>query len=176
MRSPLARALREAVAARLPEGAFLRRDRGEALFVTDAPRRRPDADWSAALAGAGFACAEEAGLLRISPDAPWLARLEAAYPEPPDPFCASLRRFAGLPPEAESLRLFALGARALDGGEDGARFERLLRQRTAVCLRENRIHPRSSPRGGGLYACALLTHILKEGNEHEVEMAGTRLL
>ena len=29
--------------ALLPEGALLRRDRGDALFITDAPRREPEA-------------------------------------------------------------------------------------------------------------------------------------
>ena len=52
------RTLRQAAAAALPRGAFLRRDRGEALFVTDAPRQRPEADWpgiAARLARSGFA-------------------------------------------------------------------------------------------------------------------------
>ena len=41
-----------------------------------------------------------------------------------------------------------------------ARFDRLLRRRAAECLRLNRTHPLDSPRGGGLYACALLAYAL----------------
>ena len=70
-------------------------------------------------------------------------------------------RFAGLAPDAESLRLFALGARLLDGEGDDGRFERALRRRAAECLRLNA--GRTGPCGGGLYACALLRTI-KEGN------------
>ena len=50
----LARILRQAAADALPEGAFLRRDRGDALFVTNAPGLCPGADWATALAEAGF--------------------------------------------------------------------------------------------------------------------------
>ena len=157
----LTRALRAAASAALPEGAFLRRDRGDALFVTDAPRLRPRAVWPAALAEAGFACTQTGGLLRLVPDARWPRRLEAERPEPPDALCASLVRFRGMEPEAESLRLFALGAKCLEVGGDAARFDRLLRQRAAVCLRSNALNPKKPPRGGGLYACALLDYALE---------------
>lgn len=157
----LTHALRAAASAALPAGAFLRRDRGDALFVTDAPRLYPEADWPVVLAGAGFACTQSGGLLRLVPDAGWLRRLEADQPEPPDDLCASLRRFRGIEPEAQSLRLFALGAKCLEVGADAANFDRLLRQRTAVCLRLNALNPEKPPRGGGLYACALLDYALE---------------
>ena len=134
----LCRILRAAARAALPEGAFLRRDRGDALFVTDAPRIGPRADWSLALAEAGFLCAGTDGLLRLWPDAGWLTRLEQACPDPPDDLCRSLLRFRGLSPDGAGLKLFALGLRCLDGGEGAARFDRLLRQRAAQCLRERR--------------------------------------
>jgi len=181
----LCRALRAAAAAALPAGAFLRRDRGDALFVTDAPRIDPRADWALSLAGAGFLCAGRDGLLRLWPDAIWLTRLEQACPDPPDDLCAGLIRFRGRAPDAESLKLFALGLRCLDGGEGAERFDRLLRRRAAVCLRQNRASPPPNadppvgaslrrppdaaactarpphPLGGGLYACALLDHELE---------------
>ena len=134
----LCRALRAAATATLPAGAFLRRDRGDALFVTDAPRVDPRADWALRLAGAGFLCAARDGLLRLWPDAGWLTRLEQACPDPPDDLCRSLLRFRGLSPDGAGLKLFALGLRCLDGGEGAARFDRLLRQRAAQCLRERR--------------------------------------
>ena len=158
MSSPLIRALRAAAAAQLPPRAFLRRDRGEALFVTNAPRLRPETDWAEALSAAGFVCEVKDGLLYLIPGSAWLARLEAECPAPPDALCASLLRFRGLSPEPESLRLFALGARALEIPAEGPRYDRRLRQRAAECLRLNATHPHDPPRGGGLYACALLDH------------------
>ena len=142
--------LRRAAQGLLPEGAFLRRDRGEALYVTDAPRRNPSIDWSAA----GFICHEANGLARIIPDAPWLDRLEALYPDPPDALCATFRRFNG-PPDGDALRLFARGMKALDAGNCDPQFSRVLRQRAAVCLREH------LP-GGGLYACALALYLMEK--------------
>ena len=109
------RTLREAARAALPEGAFLRRDRGEALFVTDAPRVAPGANWPSVLARAGFLAAERGGLLCLTPGSAWLTRLEDACPAPPDALCRGLFRFAGREIEAESLALFAAGARVLDG-------------------------------------------------------------
>ena len=150
------RALREAARAVLPEGAFLRRDRGEALFVTDAPRIAASAPWRESLAEAGFAIVERGGLAFLTPGPGWLSRLEKAFPEPPDDFCRGFTRFAGREIEQESLALFALGARILDGEADDGRFDRRLRQRAAVCMRDK------STSGGGLYACALLTHLKKE--------------
>ena len=145
------RTLREAARAALPEGAFLRRDRGEALFVTDAPRVAPGANWPSVLARAGFLAAERGGLLCLTPDSAWHTRLEDACPAPPDALCRGLFCFAGREIEAESLALFAAGARVLG-------FERRLRQRAAACLRTQ--NPASH--GGGLYACALLNHLIKE--------------
>ena len=156
MNDSLIRALRDAAAAPLPDGAFLRRDRGDALFITDAPRRCPEANWPSLMEGTGFVCKVENGLMRLWPDESWLSRLEDAHPDPPDDLCAGLLRFRGLAPEPESLALFTLGARCLDGDGNTARFDRLLRQRTAVCLRLNRTRPMDPPHGGGLYACALI--------------------
>lgn len=162
MRSGVARALRAAASCALPGGAFLRRDRGDALFVTDAPRLRSPEDLREALGRAGFACAVDGDLLRLYPGEAWLARLEAEYPKAPDTLCESLRRFAGLTPDTHSLGLFTLGAKAMDGGEGAEEFERLLRRRAAECLRLNRTQPDANPRGGGLYACALLRFEMKE--------------
>ena len=157
----LSNTLRLAAMATLPEGAFLRRDRGDALFVTNAPRLDPRPNWAKALSEAGFTCVGSDGLLRLWPAEGWLTCLEAACPDPPDDLCRSLLRFRGRAPDGESLRLFALGLRCLDGGEGAARFDRQLRQRAAVCLRLNALNPDEPPRGGGLYACALLDHELE---------------
>ena len=163
MTADLARALRRAAAGALPDGAFLRRDRGDGLFVTDAPRLAPGGDWPDRLAAAGFCCRVNGGLARLRPGAGWLRRLEEDRPEPPDDLCAGLLRFRGLAAEEESLALFALGARALDAGGDPAPYDRLLRRRAAACLRLNRMNPLDPLRGGGLYACALLRHEFEGG-------------
>lgn len=151
--------VRKAAVGLLPEGAFLRRDRGDGLFISDAPRREPNADWRAQFAEAGFVCEFADGLARLTPGADWLSRLEAETPEPPDFLCASLMRFANLPPGDEALKLFALGLRALDGGDpaEAAAFDRRLRQRAAVALRDG-----SKKNGGGLYACALIHTFIEE--------------
>lgn len=159
MYSP-ARELRGAARSVLPAGAFLRRDRGCALFVSDAPRLCPPAQLAEALADAGFVHEIGDGLVRLWPGPDWLTGFEARFPEPPDAFCASLVRFRGLRAEPESLELFALAARIMEGEPNGG-FERRLRQRAAECLRMNAMN-RTSIHGGGLYACALGRHLIKE--------------
>ena len=153
MRDAFAAAVRAAARAALPENAFLRRDRGEALFVTDAPTRQPPEAWLRRVEAAGFECRVEGGLARLTPGNMWLARLEAAYPTPPDALCRSFARFAG-PADEAALRLFAQGLKRLDGG-GGADHERKLRQRAAVMLRTHQS-------GGGLYACALALYRIRE--------------
>ena len=160
----LAQMLRTAAAAALPGGAFLRRDRGDALFVTDAPRFSARMDWAGLLSEAGFHCAGSGGLLRLWPAGIWLSRLEASRPDPPDDLCQSLSLFRGRDPDGESLKLFAFGMRCLDGGDGAARFDRKLRQRAAACLRLNAMDPSEPTLGGGLYACALLDHELEVQN------------
>ena len=142
MNSPLIHALRQA-ACPLPARAFLRRDRGGALYVTNAPRVAPEVDWPGTFAARGFLCRSAEGLIALTPSPVWLERLERAHPGPVQGLPASLAHTLGLPTEAENLALFALGARALDGEcrADAVRFDRLLRQRAAVCLRLNRAHP-----------------------------------
>lgn len=172
MNNPLAGRLREAASGFLPGGAFLRRDRDGALYVTDAPRREPGVDWAVRGAAAGFECREEAGLLHLTPGPRWLAELEARFPEPPDRFSASLVRFAGRAPDADALALFARGARILDGERDDGSFERRLRQYAAEALRRAPNEPNA---GSGLYACALVRYWIEEERRHEAEMAGTFL-
>jgi len=138
--------MRAAARALLPGGAFLRRDRGAALYVANAP----GIDWAAA----GFLCREAGNLAFLTPGPVWLYRLEARFPQPPDRLCASFRRFRG-EPDPEALGLFAAGAKALDGGSCDARYDQRLRQRAAVCLREH------LP-GGGLYACALVRYLIEK--------------
>ena len=149
------RQLRAMARAALPPRAFLRRDRGEALFVTNAPAFDP-----ALREIPGFIVERRGGLLYLLPDNLWLARWERRAPEPPDDLCAKLYRFRGEAPDRDNLLLFARGLKLLDGGatpEDIAAYDRSLRQRAAMALRGGC--------GGGLYAASLIAHQLngKEG-------------
>ena len=154
MRNDLTRALRDAAEALLPGGAFLRYDRGDALFVTDAARRCPGEDWIERFSRAGFDCREREQLVFLSPSKTWISRLEVEYPDPPDHFCATLSRFRGRNADDASVALFALGIKALDGCASPALYDRQLRQRAAVCLRAH-------AGGGGLYGCAILRSAIR---------------
>ena len=151
MNDPFANRVRAAARVQLPPGAWLKRDRGDALFVTDAPRCAPGVDWSGRFQSSGFDCRIEGGLARLSPGAAWPEALSAEYPEPPDQLCKALQRFNG-PPDAQALRLFSRGLKALDAGVPDPGYDRAVRRRAAECLRAGG--------GGGLYACAILQHLL----------------
>jgi len=148
--------MRESASAILPQRAFLRRDRGNALYISNAPRFDSKADWSMRCAEAGFYAKEENGLLRLWPSESWLKRLVSQFEVPPDFLCSTLERFKDLPADEASLTLFALGIRRLDGDNSIVDYEKRLRQQAAVSLR--------TKGGGGLYACGLLNHIIKEVN------------
>ena len=141
--------IREAIRPQLPERAFLRRARGDAAFVTNAPR------FGAAILNGDFRCREENGLLLISPGADFLTGFELSQPEPDGFFCRSLLRFRGQTPCEAALDLFAVGVRLLESADENeARlYGQRVRSLAAVCLREKL---------GGAYGCALLAqHILK---------------
>lgn len=147
------RAARQILAPLIPGRAFLRRDRDAALFITNAPRIAPDPAFENAVREAGFITAEENGLMRISPGPAWLLNLEAEYPAPPDHLSGTLLRFKGEAPVPEAMALFALGLRILDG-DPPDNYEDRLRRCAAVCLRKHA--------GGGLYACAVVNHLIRK--------------
>lgn len=145
----LTQAMREAILPYLPLKAFLKRDRGEGLFVTNAPVFNPELREIP-----GFIAQRQGQLLRILPDCAWMQRFEEARMEPPDFFCGSLLRFRGMRPDRDNLRIFVQGAKLLDDGyipspAEITAFDRALRQRCAEALRGGAC-------GGGLYACALM--------------------
>lgn len=137
----------------LPERAFLRRDRGDALFITNAPMLS-DADVLVRqLQTRGFTGIPAGGLLRIRPGQALVAQLELDC-APPDYFCQTLSRFRGRTPSDRSLELFARGVQLLECADpDRVReYIRQTRQLAALCLRKPQ---------GGAYACALIAHSLE---------------
>lgn len=145
--------MRRRLRAALPERAFLRRDRGEALFISNAPAMGFQGS-----AIEGFELRIEGKLMRILPDEGWLRRAEDA--PPPDFFAESLLRFRGQEIGRGALLLFAQGLKLLDGDvcapeSEISAFDRALRQRAALALR-------GGCGGGGLYALAILNHQISD--------------
>lgn len=146
--SPM-QAMREAILPHLPPRAFLKRDRGEGLLVTNAHVFDPNLD-----SIPGFILEKQGSLLRILPDESWLIHLEQRFPEPPDHFSKTLLRFRGMQSDRDSLRIFVQGAKLLDKGytptpAEITAFDRMLRQRCAEALRGGAC-------SGGLYAAAII--------------------
>lgn len=144
--------LREIIRPLLPERAFLRRARGEGLFVTDAPRHTGE-DLCPLLTALHFICEERNGCLTLLPDATVLSGFEQLHPAAPDFFCGTLLRFRTEPPSDEALRLFAAGVRLLEASTEDERrlYVRRAHSLAAISLRTGQ---------GGVYACALIAHVL----------------
>ena len=141
-------ALRIQLQAVLPPRAFLRRDRGCGLFITNAAQFDPGFQLPS-----GFLGEREGGTLRILPDESCPLSLEKENPCPPDQLGASLLRFRGQAPDRENLLLFVQGLKLLDAGKSASHaeilaYDRILRQRAAIALRGGC--------GGALYAAALI--------------------
>lgn len=146
-------AYREMIRPLLPERAFLRRDRGDGLFITNAPMLADADPLVCQLQTRGFDCIRTGGLLRIRPGAVLVAQLEVIR-EPPDFFCWTLSRFRGRMPDEASLSLFARGIQLLESADPGRvrEYIRQTRQLAALSLRSDQ---------GGAYACGLIAHCLE---------------
>lgn len=129
--------LREAVARALPEGAFIRRDRGRALYVTNAPAK----GWRGGVDG--FDTAISGGLAYITPDRDTLQRCDFE----PDRLAVELSAMKGASDEAVAIFSACVKCAEAPTAGEFEKCDRLLRQAAAVALR----------RGGGegLYYCAL---------------------
>ena len=142
-------AMRNAICPLLPSRAFLKRDRGEGLLVTNAPVFDSDIHEIP-----GFILQRQGKLLHILPDENWIFQLEQSFPEPPDFFSKSLLKFRGELPDRQNLLLCVQGLKLLDAGcepttAEIAAYDRTLRQRCAEALRGGACT-------GGLYAAALI--------------------
>lgn len=146
-------AYREMILPHLPDRAFLRRDRGGALFITNAPRFADAESLIDQFQVRGFICTNIDGFLCISPGPAMLTEFELQH-NPPDFFCETLIRFRGEPPSEAALRLFARGVQLLENADSGRTTEYLRQTRhlAALSLRNHQ---------GGAYACALIAHTLE---------------
>lgn len=154
-KSHLPEEMRSAVQARLPKQAFLKRDRGNGLFVSNALVF--DAEIRE-IPGFHVECAGK--LIRIFPDIVWIRKLEEEYADAQDDLSASLVRFKGAEISEEAMALFCTGVKLLDAGEGAlpgeiVQFDRSVRQLAARTLRKD-------VSSGGLYALSLLDGMLKK--------------
>ena len=134
----LLRVLTEEIRARLPEGAYLKRDRGDALLVTDF-----DGEVE------GFVRIPRGKLTALLPLPERILRYESEFSAPVGAFSASLLRFRGQTAGEGNVLLFTRGVKLFDGAAaEFAAFDRAVRQTAAAALRTGD--------GGGVYALALL--------------------
>lgn len=143
--------MRDDLRKALPPHAFLRRDRGEYLFITNAPVFTGELP-----ALPGFIAELRGCLLAILPDGGWAQELEMCS-EPPDQLSQSLMRFRGMEADRAGLMLLGQGWKLMDmaAASDAnmnaeiQAYDRALRRHAALALR-------GACCGGGLYAGALL--------------------
>lgn len=147
--------MRSHLRSALPEKAFLRRDRGEGLFVSNGPVFGME---DAVIPG--FHVERIGQLIRLYPDIRWLRKLEEDFRDAENDLCGSLLRFKGMEPSKEAMALFRAGLKLLDAGDGAAEneiaaFDREIRQLAARALRKD-------IGGGGLYGLSLLDGMLKK--------------
>lgn len=146
---PIISQMRRAICAHLPAGAFLKRDRGGALLITNAKTIDPDF-----AAVPDFSAEARGNLIALTPEDRWIYAFERDH-APIGHLSASLARFRGQAPARAAIDLFVRGlklseCRPTDG--EIADFDRAVRQMAAVSLRTGE--------GGGIYALAVLDEML----------------
>ena len=137
------------------KGVFLRCDRGNGLYVSNAPvRMEKQADW----AEAGFICRSDGRLAFLVPEERWNEALQSWLETR-----VRAKRLAHMLKNAdfgenmeEDMALFIEGIKRLEMRGDAREYERMVRQRAAVCLREKQ-------GGGTLISCALMVDLMNEG-------------
>ena len=141
-------------------GAFLRCDRGGALYVTNLPARCDHWRESAqAMRAAEFLIEERGTLLAVTPNAPWIGR----YCEWAAERCCEseltrlFRQSAAQRECGEETRAWLEGIKRLELHCGVGDYERTVRQAAAVALRKQC--------GGALRACGLCLDMLREGIE-----------
>jgi hypothetical protein len=148
--------IREMVAGFIPDGAFLRRDRGRGLYVTDAPARGGMA------VPAGFRVESDGRLAHIYIDDRAMEEIAGRLELSSDALSEELERFRGGSREAAELFSDILKALEAPGGADIAGLDRRVRQAAAVALRAGG--------GEGLYYCARALAELKNNADKRREV------
>ena len=147
--------MRSAAQQRLEEikGAFLRCDRGEALYITNAAVRSEKViDWAAA----GFDARMQGKMTFLVPKDEWMQSFaEWLCPQVKDAYLQKNLANAdfGLVEEADR-RLWVEGIKQLEM-RTNTDYEKAVRQRAAVCLR-------TKSGGGTIRVCALIADALRE--------------
>ena len=129
--------LRAAVASQLPPGVSIKRDRGDALYITNAPAKGWNGDIT------GFDAVINGAMARIYPAGSTMEKCDFE----PDTLANELARFRGA--SRESMLLFCACMKCVEA-PDAAVYEkcdRAVRQAAARALRTGG--------GEGLYYCAL---------------------
>ena len=136
-------------------GAFLRRDRGAGLYVTDLPAKQGDcAAFIGAMEEAGIRVERDGLLLRLVPDTRWAAAFVdwAEARIEPGALTRQLEKTRGRPVCPEETACWLEGMKRIELGDAGD-YERVLRQTAAAALRK---------KGGGLlYACGLCLDMME---------------
>lgn len=151
--TPMRRAALDCLAGE--RGVFLRCDRGDSLYVTNAPSRmEKSVDW----AQAGFAARIDGGLAFLIPEGGWIARFngwaQARVQE--KRLSGAIGNAAFSEADGEDILLWIEGIKRLELRGNAAEYEKMVRRRAAVCLREKR-------GGGTLVSCALIVDMMNEG-------------
>ncbi len=139
-------------------GAFLRCDRGGALYVTNLPARCND--WRTieeAMCAAEFLIEKRGALLTVVPDGAWRTRFEQwAAPQCGESELTRLFRQSGARSVCdEETDAWIEGIKRLELHQGLGDYEKTVRQAAAVVLRKRC--------GGALYACGLCLDMLREG-------------
>lgn len=162
--------MRKAAQELLPKakGVFLRCDRGEHLYVTNAPARTEKrADWEKA----GFLYEEKGGLAFLDVQDEWNEQF-LSWAQKKIRISEAARQlgranFGCI--EAADRMLFVEGIKRLEMKGNAEEYDRLVRQRAAVCLRKRQ-------GGGTLPACAMIVDMMRGGWKDEDSMDGPCLL
>lgn len=149
--------VRQAALALLPEvrGVFLRCDRGNSLYVTNAPALT---DEKIDFESAGFIRKGEKGLIFLTPGEEWAERIKTWLETrvPVQSLSCSMGGPAFGSIRDEDMLLLIEGIKALEMYDNARDYEKKVRQRAAVCLREKQ-------GGGTLRVCALMVDYLNGG-------------
>ena len=138
-------------------GAFLRCDRGGALYVTNLPVRLENwCDTACAIEENGFKVEQRGALLAITPEPLWKARFEgwAQGRCGESELTRLFRQRAASESCAEEMRAWFDGIKRLDLHGGAEVYEREVRQAAAVALRKQC--------GAYLYACGLCLDLQRE--------------